>query len=316
LAPPQEVDISGQLAALHSTIEKMQRQANIRAREQEDARIAQELRLQQLEQHRAASTASFRQLEQQVDDSIAQQETDLNELAQTMREMMSQTVSRIADQFDAVQASLEEAAANRATDRAEQQHAGQALQDKISETRTWTEAHASSLRNEVSELIRAETQAAAAQAAEQAAMLSELAQRQIAFETKREAQADRLSSLEQAHAAAEVREAKGSQMIQEALTVWQQAMDEKLNDASSKFDEYKNYVRRLRHEMREMKEESDLTHAALMDALARELQGFGNGVALLQNDAAGCLGQLRKNNNQAGDKTLQPEVSSSSTRIT
>jgi len=295
----------------------MQRQATTRAREQEDARLAQELRLRQLEQHHAATTTSLRQLEQQVDDSIAQQEADLEELAQTMRGMMSQTVSRIADQFDAVQASLEEEATHRATDRAEQQQAGEALHREIAETRTWTEAHATSLRSEVSELIRAETQAAAAQAAEQATMLSEVVQRQIAFETKREAQADRLSSLEEAQSAAEIREAKGSQMIQEALTVWQQAMDEKLNDASSKFDEYKNYVRRLRHEMREMREESDLTHAALVDALARELQGLGNGVALLQNDSAGLLGQLRKNNNpKEGDKVLQPEVSSSSTQIT
>lgn len=294
----------------------MQRQANTRAREQEDARAAQELRLQQLEQHHAATTASLRHLEQQVDDSIAQQEADLDELRQTLREMMSQTVSRIADQFDAVQASLEEEATNRATDRAEQQNAVKTLHEAVVETRIWTEAHANSLHSEVSELIRAETQAAAAQAAEHAATLSELARRQIAFETTGEAQADRLSSLEQAHAAAEIREAKGSQMIQEALTVWQQAMDEKLNGASSKFDEYKNYVRRLRHEMREMKEESDLTHAALVDALARELQGLGNGVALLQNDAAGLLGQLRKSNFQGGDKTVQLEVSSSSTQCT
>jgi myosin heavy subunit len=279
--------------------------------------------LQQLEQHRAATAAALRQLEQQMRDTVAQQEEDFDELRQTMREMMSQTVSRIADQFDAVQAALEETTANSAADRAEQRHTAETLHAAFAETRTWTEANANSLRSEVSELLRAETQAAAAQAAQQSAALTELTQRQMASETTIESHSDRVSSLEQAHAAAEVREMKGSQMIQEALTVWQATMDEKLNDASSKFDNYKKYVGRLRHEMREMKEESDLTHAALVDALARELQGLGNGVALLQNDAAGLLGQLRSKNkdrhNGGGDfsKSEQhPEISSSSTRIT
>ncbi len=236
---------------------------------------------------------------------------------------MSQTVSRIADQFDALQASLEDVAAKRATDLAEQQQTAATLHAAVAETRTWTEAHANSLRSEVSELLRAETQAAAAQAADHAASLTELAQRQNSSEATTEAVSTRLSSLEQAQAAAEIREIKGSQMIQEALTVWQHAMDEKLNDAGTKFEDYKKYVGRLRHEMREMKEESDLTHAALVDALARELQGVGNGVALLQNDAAGLLGQLRSKKSGArgsvgvsSGKVEQAEVSSSSTRIT
>lgn len=275
----QEMDISGQLASLHSAIDKLQRQANSRAQEQEDARVEHELRLQQLEQRQAAAEATLRQMQEQIDEALSQQAAEFDELRQAMRGMMSQVVGRIADQFDAVQASLEEAIAGRATDAATQAEAVACLQTDLADLRTHNEAQVTTLRDEFTELLTTETRSTAAHAAEHASSLS--------------AVTERLTALEQAQTAAVAQAVQGSEKMQEALNEWQRGMEGRLGETSSKIDQYRSYVSRLRHEVRELQEETSGAHTALVEALARELSGLGNGVALLQQDAAGLLGQAR-----------------------
>ena len=283
----QELNISGQLAGLNGAIEKLQRQATARARDQEDARLEQELRMQQLEERQSATEASLRQFEQHIDSVLDQQTAELDELRQAMRSMLSEVVSRIADQFDAVQSSLEEAIAGRAADRAEQFEA-------IDETRRWTEAQTTLFKQEISETIRTQYHAASTTAEQHAAALSTLTQRLALTDAAVGDHSVRLTGVEEAQGAAESREIKGSQLLQEALTLWQQGMEERLGSSASKFDEYKLYVVRLRKEIRQLQQENSLTQTALVEALTRELGGVGRGVALLQSDAAGLLGVMRQ----------------------
>ena len=273
------MDISGQLLNLQASIDKLQRQATSRAQEQEDARVEHELRLQQLEQRQASTDAALRQMQEHVDEALAQQAAEFDELRQAMRGMMSQVVSRIADQFDAVQSSLEEAIAGRAADVEQQTETAQSLQNEITELRTQNEAHVANLRNELTELLTTESRTTAAQVAEQKENLTTVS--------------ERLAILEQAQTAAEAHAARGTEQIQEALNEWQRGMESRLGDTSSKIDEYRSYVSRLRHEVRELQQETSGTHTALVEALAMELSGLGNGVALLQQDAAGLIGQVR-----------------------
>lgn len=215
------------------------------------------------------------------------------------KSMLSQVVSRIADQFDAVQASLDEAVAGRAEDLAQTMQALQTLHASLAELRTWTQEQASSTKQEVDKL--AESQEAARQREEQMSASIGALRERLAAHTAEAAglqgavqdQGARLNDLEATQKAAEAREAGSSQLMQEALTVWQHGVEAQLQELDGKLDQYKAYVGRLRREVRELGDERDGTHAVLMAALGKEMAGLGGGVALLQRDAAGLLSDLQ-----------------------
>lgn len=260
----------------------MQRQAGAREREQDDVRHAHEQRLQALEQRQAAAEAALRSLEARAEAAAQAQAAELDDLGQSLRGMMSQVVTRIADQFDAVQGSLEEAIAGRDAD--------------------------------------------AARAAEEAAALraqvgARLQEQGEVTETSMEALRERVDAAEAGLAAAAEREAAGAAAaaeMREALQGWQARVEGGAAEVSAKFEQYKSYVGRLRGEVKAVRDEADAVQAALVEALGRELSGLGNGVALLQRDSAGLLGQI-----QAGGGELHtpgaaatPAASSSSTHLT
>ena len=192
--------------------------------------------------------------------------------------MMSQVVSRIADQFDAVQGSLEEAIAGRDADAA---HAAE---------------EAAVLRAQVDARLREQGDATEASLA---------------------ALGERVAAAEAGLAEAREREAAGAAAMQEALRSWQARMEEGAADVSAKFEQYKSYVGRLRGEVRAVREEADAVQAALVEALGRELSGLGNGVSLLQRDAAGLLGQVQASGGAPKTPSTDPHpaASLSSTHI-
>lgn len=190
--------------------------------------------------------------------------------------MMSQVVSRIADQFDAVQGSLDEAIAGRDADVA------RAAED------------AAALRVEVYARMREQDEAA---------------------ESSISGLGERLDAAEAGLAEAREREAAGAAAMREALQSWQTRMEEGAADVSAKFEQYKSYVGRLRGEVRAVREEADAVQAALVEALGRELSGLGDGVSLLQRDAAGLLGQVQASGGAPRTPATDPQPAASSSSI-
>ena len=253
------MDIAAQLATLTTAVDKLQRQTASRARDAEDTKIQQELRMQALEQRQATLEASLAQLDFHLHEATSQHASKAEELQQTMREMMSQVVSRVADQFDAVQVSVDEAVEG-------QKMASASHQEAIQEVRRTTVTAVFELQEDVGNRLRIHE--------------GSIAQCKEGVDVVRNAQL-----------VAEGRESEAAEAMLRAIMAFQESIEARFKEFSAAFEEYKQYVGRLRKEVHHLQAESTETHAALVEALGRELEGVGGGVALLQRDVAGLLGK-------------------------
>lgn len=229
-----------ELSALRSTTDKLQKQLIEATRQHDETHLQHQAQLQHLEERQSATEARLNQLTDQVEEAMEQQAATLTEMHQSMKAMVAEVVTRIADQFDAVQSDLD------ATTQRQSDH------------------------TQVSEMLH-----------------QELVQ-----------QGKELASLREAQVAAEEREGEASILLQDALTLWQHGLEEQLGGLSTKFDEYKAYIKRLRKEVHELQEER-AAYGAQMGVLQQELGGTQQGMRALHREAAAILGELQEVNSEA-----------------
>jgi hypothetical protein len=258
--PLQQLDIANQLASIQSAVDALQRQFAARSRDQEDARLQADLRFQEVERRQSDADNALVEAEARIDEALSQTAEDIEELRRDTRNMMSQVVSRIADQFDAVQGTLDDAIAARAAETAAQGASVEALKTSVQQMND---------------------------------LLGEMRNAADAMRVDVGDHAARLTAVEEGQHAAELRESSASELMQEALTTWQGGVEERLDHAIAALTEYKKYVGRLRSEVNELRNESEHAAGVLIDAITRELGGAGGGVATLQRDAGVLLGQFQ-----------------------
>lgn len=258
----QDVDIVGQLAALQSSLDKIQRQLANKSQEDSQIHAQYQLKLQSLESKHTDMEASLQALHEQVQTALSHHSDQMNDLRHTTKTMLSQVVTRIADQFDAVQSSFEDVLASHTKD---QEELLAAMEVASAETKQWSEQRITQLSSEVTTQKDQVQSLVALKLEEHSALL------QTALADHKEKQL-----------AAE-------ELMQQALNVWQQSMEGRLNDALAKLGEYTLYTSRLRREIKQLQDDNTAINTALVEALAKELSGMGEGISLLQKDAAGLL---------------------------
>lgn len=290
----------GQLTALQAAVDTLQRQVASRARERDDYGAATELRVQGLEARITTAEAVLQELENKVDDAAATQASHVDELRQMTRGMLSQVINRIADQFDAVQESLEEVMTSHTRDRevaatmdaalrTVMDAAHNELQNQIASARQETGAECAALRESLSGIE-----------ASNSAVVSELQRRQASVDALLEDHISKLNGLQEALRVEEERQAGNHALLQDALAVWQRGLEDRLEAATTKFIEYKEYVSRLRREIRDLHDNSKAWNTILTQALSGEMHDLEAGLAQLQQDTAGLLGSVTSSRNDRG----------------
>ena len=128
----------------------------------QEGRIQAEKRVQQLEARQAEAERQLVGLAAAVEASAVESGAAVEELRQATKGMLSEVISRIADQFDALQAALDEAIGGRAADAEERAAAARLVQQSLEAQRQWLEERAQGLQHRVEARLEAADAAAAA----------------------------------------------------------------------------------------------------------------------------------------------------------
>lgn len=132
----------------------------------QEGRIQAEKRVQQLEARQAEAERQLVGLAAAVETAAGESGAALEELRQATKGMLSEVISRIADQFDALQAALDEAIGGRAADAEDRAAAARLVQHSLEAQRQWLEERAEGMQQRVEARLEA-ADAAAAVVAEQ-----------------------------------------------------------------------------------------------------------------------------------------------------
>jgi len=212
-----------------------------------------------------------------------------------------------------MQLSLEDIVAGRAEDKALANRTAADFHNSFAELRSWLHQQTSELKTDITQELNNEKDTAQSRADELSTTLRAVIERQ-AGQAEESARlhgiglelGGRIADLEGARKAAEERESNASELMQEALAVWQRGLEDQVCEMAACLLDYKAYVRRLRKEVRSLEDERSGTHAALLEALSRELGGLSGGMGTLQRDAGGLLSELHQYKKQeAITSTLQ-----------
>jgi hypothetical protein len=198
--PLQEVDVNGELTAARASIDKLAKQLALLSRDQEvrgstsitpaapdydwlhgpwlctalrstkydafiplqEGRIQAEKRLQQVETRQAEVERQLAALVASADATAAESAGAVEELRQATKGMLSEVIGRIADQFDALQAALEEAIGSRAAEAEDRAAAAEAVQHSLDAQREWLQHRVDSLQQQLEERLEAGSTASAA----------------------------------------------------------------------------------------------------------------------------------------------------------
>lgn len=315
--------MASQLGSLQAAVEKLHRLNAAKEREQEESRLRTELRLQQLEQRQSSMEAHISSLDQRIGDLEQGILEEIDEIRTSTRSMMSQVVGQIADQFDAVQAALDSAYKRHESDILAQKSSFTSLEKRMSEFTQQQEVVNSSLRQEFEDELRKEVETSSAAAAlkteevvdalehrmrdaHQEAMqamhkrldsnASELTQLQDRVKDLDRRQVEHVeeqkAALRKELDAVDNHHRKASKQLEEALTLWQDGLEEKVKELDHSLDQYKQYVRRLRSDVRGIKTENDSTAQTLIQAIKRELNENLSSSLTFERDLAALIGQF------------------------
>jgi chromosome segregation ATPase len=163
----------------------------------QEARIQAEKRLQQVEARQAEARRQLAALGAAADAVAANATAAVEELRQATKGMLGEVISRIADQFDALQAALEEAIGGRAAEAEARAAAAAAQQRALAEQRAWVEQQARELQQQLDEKLTAAGSKVAAAADEQRQVLE--SQLHEAVATQQQASAEVKADLEATH---------------------------------------------------------------------------------------------------------------------
>lgn len=249
----------------------------------QEARIQAEKRLQQVEARQAEAERQLAALAAAVDAAAGEAAAGLDELRGATKAMLSEFVARIADQFDALQAALEEAAGARGAEAEERAAAAAATTAGLEAQRAWVEERATALADRVAagveEAARATAAVAEAQAERSAAALQQAQQEAAVLRSGLEA-AEAALARQQAdrQALAEQLEQQAQQLVM--VTAAQEAQAAAISEAQ------------LAAKAAEAAAQSGASEAATallqrVDALAEQQAGE----AKRQNEAEGLLRQ-------------------------
>jgi hypothetical protein len=305
LAPLKELDVRGELAEARSCIDKLQRQVAVLQHDQEESRFTIERRVQALEAKTASSDARIAGLDSQIEELRSRNIALLEELRQSTREAVADVIDRVAEQFEALQAALDEAVGDRAADAKERAAAARLVGDALAAQRQWTEEQLADTRTRTTqaadaaiaalassiELFKTENKAAITAMQEKVQIELQMAaevgcNQQDAIDDLRKKLHDTataVTSLAQDLEITQNKDAESMTQLKQAVQVWQQGLEEKLVLLGHKFDQYRGYVKKLRKEVGDVRvgQEDERNIAAVRNqkaqsevaAMLKELEG-------------------------------------------
>ena len=301
MAPLKDLDVRGELTEARSCIEKLQRNVSTLLQDQDDSRHAIERRLQAIEAKSAAADSRVSSLESQLDELRSRNVALLEDLRQSTREAVADVIDRVAEQFEALQMTLDEAVGDRALEARERAAASKLIGEALTVQRQWTEEQLLDLKQKSNaaeqslKAMRCDLEKAAtvdsvkratddidgrlskyedklAQKEEQARILADTTGKDLlsALETvekncKEALKAASASSLAQSHE------------LRTAVMVWQKGLEEQLVLLVQRFDQYRGYVKKLRKEVETNKDvQSSKSKQAQIEAseLLRDLESI------------------------------------------
>jgi len=229
----------------------------------------------------------------------------LEELRQSTREAVADVIDRVAEQFEALQAALDEAVGDRAADAKERAAAARLVGDALAAQRQWTEEQLADTRTRTTqaadaaiaalassiELFKTENKAAITAMQEKVQIELQMAaevgcNQQDAIDDLRKKLHDTataVTSLAQDLEITQNKDAESMTQLKQAVQVWQQGLEEKLVLLGHKFDQYRGYVKKLRKEVGDVRvgQEDERNIAAVRNqkaqsevaAMLKELEG-------------------------------------------
>ena len=321
----QGLDIASQLASLQAAVEKLHRQNASRDREHEELRLRTELRLQQIEQRYSTYEDSLAMMDDRIGSLEQQTLEQIEDIRENSKSMMSLVVSRIADQFDAVQATIDEMTTRGENDTKAQHAAMESLENKMARNFDKQDNSMEAFKKDVYERLHQESvklnNNLSTEIKESICTLEEnLKQdwemkfssiqknveknkvRNLDLQNQIDIVNEKISKELEANKAAmiaEMKDVEGRHLqsfkeLQDALTLWQDTLEEKIREITGNFDQYKQYVRRLRTDIKNLKEENNATALVLTQAISKELDGNLGSSLHFQQDLAGLIGQFHE----------------------
>ena len=269
---PAVQELPSRIGALEERIDHLQHRLEGCAQDQDEFRSVQSTRTEAVDSRMTAFESVLRKLESSMEEHVANVATEMEENNTSTRKMLSQAVNRIADQFDAVQISLENAIKAREQDR-------EAMASS-------QEEHNKKLHDEIDKRFEEIRRKADETEARQSAGLSSYRENSdktfdVIF--------NRIDQLECVISESEERQLSSAAAMKEALTLWQQGLETQMNSIAAKYDEYKQYTARLRKEVHHLREENNVCHEGILKVFSQHANGLQDGVGQLQQDAVALL---------------------------
>lgn len=258
-------ELPTRFGTLEEMIDGLQHKMKGCIQDQDEFRSLLTTKAEAMELRMAAFDSVLRKLENDLEENFADMATEMEENSASTRKMLSQAVNRIADQFDAVQISLEDAIKAREQDR-------EAIASSQIE-------HNRTLREEVDKRLED--------------FCRKTDEMEEQHSTARDTLSKRIDHLETSTKEAEDRQISSEAAIKEALNVWQQGLETQINVISEKYEEYKQYTGRLRKEVYQLREENKALHQGILKAFSQHTNGLQEGVGQLQKDAVALLKTTR-----------------------
>lgn len=217
----------------------------------------------------------------------------LEDLRQSTREAVADVIDRVAEQFEALQITLDGAIGDRAAEAKERAAAARLVGDALAAQRQWTEEQLADTRTKTTqaadsavaalassiedfktenkatiaamqEKIQLELQMAAEVGSSQQDLIEELRRRCLDTATT-------VTSLAQDLENNQTRDSESMIQLKQAVQVWQQGLEEKLVLLGQKFDQYRGYVKKLRKEVGDVRvgQEEERSIAAVRNQKAQ-----------------------------------------------
>jgi murein DD-endopeptidase MepM/ murein hydrolase activator NlpD len=265
----QEMDLRSQLQASSSSVEALQQRLAAHAREHDQ-------RLRRLEDCQATADRRLAALAEQFDSVVSDQSEALLELRELTKSTMAEVLSRVADQFDAVQSALD------ATEERTADEAGRADRN-VDALRIELEARLGQLRSDLE--ARLGDEAEAAQASRRAAAATA------------DAHALRLDAAERRMEESEARAAAEADAHHRGAETLRGDLEARVASLGGKFEEYTFYLRRLRKEVAALRRAGD----SCTREVEAKLGAAGGKMWSLHRGAAALLTELHQAAAAAGD---------------
>lgn len=269
---PAVQELPTRIGMLEERLDNLQHRLEGCAQDQDDFRSVLSTRTEAVDSKMTAFESVLRKLESSMEEHVANVATEMEENNTSARKMLSQAVNRIADQFDAVQISLENAIQAREQDR-------EAMASSQGE-------HNKKLHDEMDKRFEEIRQKADEAEARQSAGLSSFRENSdktlnVIF--------NRIDQLEAIISDSEEKQLSSTAAMKEALTLWQQGLETQMNSIAAKYEEYKQYTARLRKEVHQLREENKTWHEGILKVFSQHANGLQDGVGQLQQDAVALL---------------------------